>query len=85
MDPPSSSTNLPPPGVLGSSGVEITLEDTAQQANTNDATTTTRPTFKTPVPSDIQVSQDIVAEVGLLPIEDLAAEAGLLPDEVIPW
>ena len=83
MDPPSSSTNLPPPGVLGS-GVEITLEDTAQQANTNDATTT-RPTFKTPVPSDIQVSQDIVAEVGLLPIEDLAAEAGLLPDEVIPW
>ena len=82
MDPPSSSTNLPPPGVLGS-GVEITLEDTAQQAN-NDATTT-RPTFKTPVPSDIQVSQDIVAEVGLLPIADLAAEAGLLPDEVIPW
>ena len=84
MDPPSSSTNLSPPGVLGSSGVEITLEDTTQQANTNDATTT-RPTFKTPVPSDIQVSQDIVAEVGLLPIEDLAAEAGLLPDEVIPW
>lgn len=81
MDPPSSSTNLPPPGVLGS-GVEVTLEDTAQQ---DDATTTTRPTFKTPVPSDIQVSQDIVAEVGLLPIEDLAAEAGLLPDEVIPW
>jgi hypothetical protein len=85
MDPPSSSTNLSPPGILGS-GVEITLEDTAQQANTtNDATTTARPTFKTPVPSDIQVSQDIVAEVGLLPIEDLAAEAGLLPDEVIPW
>lgn len=40
---------------------------------------------KTPVPSDIEVSQDIVNEVGLLPIEDVALEAGLLPDEVIPW
>jgi formyltetrahydrofolate synthetase len=40
---------------------------------------------KTPVPSDIEVSQDIVNEVGLLPIEDVAQEAGLLPDEVIPW
>ena len=40
---------------------------------------------KTPVPSDIEVSQDIVNEVGLLPIEDVAREAGLLPDEVIPW
>ncbi len=29
---------------------------------------------KSPVPSDIQVSQDIVSEVGLLPIEDLARE-----------
>lgn len=40
---------------------------------------------KNPVPSDITVSQDIVREVGLLPIEDLAKEAGLLPSEVIPW
>eukprot|EP00577_Skeletonema_sp_RCC1716_P029463 CAMPEP_0113381458 /NCGR_PEP_ID=MMETSP0013_2-20120614/5312_1 /TAXON_ID=2843 ORGANISM="Skeletonema costatum, Strain 1716" /NCGR_SAMPLE_ID=MMETSP0013_2 /ASSEMBLY_ACC=CAM_ASM_000158 /LENGTH=55 /DNA_ID=CAMNT_0000263885 /DNA_START=43 /DNA_END=207 /DNA_ORIENTATION=+ /assembly_acc=CAM_ASM_000158 len=40
---------------------------------------------KTPVPSDIEVSQDIVNEVGLLPIEDVAREAGLLPAEVIPW
>lgn len=29
---------------------------------------------KTPVPSDIQVSQDIVKNVGLLPINDLAKE-----------
>jgi len=40
---------------------------------------------KTPVPSDIEISQDIVNEVGLLPIETLAAEAGLLPDEVLMW
>ena len=29
---------------------------------------------KTPVPSDIEISQDIVREVGLLPIADLAKE-----------
>ena len=29
---------------------------------------------KTPVPSDIEVSQDIVKEVGLLPIDNLAKE-----------
>lgn len=29
---------------------------------------------KFPVPSDIEVSQDIVKEVGLLPIADLAKE-----------
>ena len=29
---------------------------------------------KHPVPSDIEVSQDIVKEVGLLPIADLAKE-----------
>ena len=29
---------------------------------------------KTPVPSDIQISQDIVNEVGLLPIKDVAKE-----------
>ena len=40
---------------------------------------------KTPVPSDIEVSQDIVREVGLLPIEKVASEAGILPDECIPW
>lgn len=40
---------------------------------------------KTPVPSDIEVSQEIVREVGLLPIEDVSREAGLLPEEVIPW
>jgi len=40
---------------------------------------------KTPVPSDIGVSMDIVKEVGLLPIEDVAKEAGLKPSEVYPW
>lgn len=40
---------------------------------------------KFPVPSDIQVSQDIVASPGLLPITDIAKEIGLQPDEVIPW
>lgn len=40
---------------------------------------------KFPVPSDIEVSQDIVREVGLLPIQDVAKEAGLLDEEVIPW
>lgn len=40
---------------------------------------------KFPVPSDIQVSQDIVASPGLLPIADVAAEIGLQPSEVIPW
>ncbi len=29
---------------------------------------------KTPVPSDIQISHDIVKEVGLLPVDQLAAE-----------
>ena len=29
---------------------------------------------KTPVPSDIEVSQDIVKEVGLLPIAEIAKE-----------
>lgn len=29
---------------------------------------------KNPVPSDIQISQDIVKEVGLLSIEDVAKE-----------
>ncbi len=40
---------------------------------------------KTPVPSDIQISQDVVREVGLLSIEQVASEAGILPDEFIPW
>lgn len=40
---------------------------------------------KFPVPSDIQVSQDIVASPGLLPIADVAKEIGLKDDEVIPW
>ena len=40
---------------------------------------------RSPVPSDIEVSQQIVSEVGLLPIADLASEAGLEPNEVIPW
>lgn len=29
---------------------------------------------KTPVPSDIEVSQDIVRDVGLLPLPDLAKQ-----------
>lgn len=40
---------------------------------------------KTPVPSDIEVSQDIVNEVGLISTTDLAKEAGILEDEVYPW
>lgn len=40
---------------------------------------------KIPVPSDIQVSQDIVKEVGLLSIDELAQQIGLSEDEVIPW
>ena len=42
-----------------------------------------RPKF--PVPSDIEVSQSIVRDVGLLPIEDVANEAGILPSELLPW
>jgi formate--tetrahydrofolate ligase len=40
---------------------------------------------KTPVPSDIEVSQDIVKDVGLLAIDELAKEAGIQKDEVYPW
>lgn len=40
---------------------------------------------KTPVPSDIQISQDIVKEVGLLSTEELAKDAGILDDELYPW
>jgi formate--tetrahydrofolate ligase len=42
-----------------------------------------RPKF--PVPSDIEVSQSIVRDVGLLPIEEVAREAGILPSELLPW
>eukprot|EP00536_Pseudo-nitzschia_multiseries_P003745 jgi/Psemu1/64298/estExt_Genemark1.C_590023 len=40
---------------------------------------------RTPVPSDIEVSQQIVKEVGLLPIRDVGRQVGLTDDEVIPW
>jgi formyltetrahydrofolate synthetase len=40
---------------------------------------------KSPVPSDIQVSQDIVRNVGILPIEELAEQYGLLKGEYYPW
>jgi len=40
---------------------------------------------KTPVPSDIQISHDIVNEVGLLSIETIAKESGIQDDELIPW
>ena len=40
---------------------------------------------KSPVPSDIQVSQDIVASPGLLPITKVAQELGLQDEECIPW
>lgn len=40
---------------------------------------------KDPVPSDIDVSQQIVKEVGLLPILDVAKQVGLTDEEVIPW
>mmetsp|Transcript_12399 Transcript_12399/g.15495 ORF Transcript_12399/g.15495 Transcript_12399/m.15495 type:complete len:653 (-) Transcript_12399:135-2093(-) len=39
----------------------------------------------TPVPSDIEVSQQIVKNVGLLPLTDLATSANILPSELIPW
>jgi formyltetrahydrofolate synthetase len=38
-----------------------------------------------PVPSDIDVSQSLVRDVGLLPIEQIAAEAGILSHEFIQW
>ena len=70
----------------GSLGVEFTLADaenttTAEGVESIDINRKCHPTLqpKTPVPSDIQVSQDIVRDVGLLPIEDVASEAGLLP------
>jgi len=40
---------------------------------------------KTPVPSDIEVSQQIVKEVGLLPIQEVGHQVGLTDEEVIPW
>lgn len=40
---------------------------------------------RTPVPSDIEVSQQIVKEVGLLSIRDVGRQVGLTDDEVIPW
>lgn len=40
---------------------------------------------KVPVPSDIEVSQSIVKEVGLLPITEIGAQVGLKDDELIPW
>lgn len=40
---------------------------------------------KEPVPSDIDVSQQIVKEVGLLPVLDVAKQVGLTEEEVIPW
>ncbi|GAX27139.1 methylenetetrahydrofolate dehydrogenase (NADP+) / methenyltetrahydrofolate cyclohydrolase / formyltetrahydrofolate synthetase [Fistulifera solaris] len=40
---------------------------------------------KTPVPSDIEVSQSIVRDVGLLPITEVGKQLGLNDDEIIPW
>lgn len=40
---------------------------------------------KTPVPSDIEVSQQIVKEVGLLSIVEVGQQVGLGNDEIIPW
>lgn len=69
----------------GSLGVEFSLADAA--SSSSNVNRKSHPTLKpkTPVPSDIEVSQQIVSEVGLLPIADVATEAGLLSDEVIPW
>lgn len=54
---------------------------------TEETNTIGHPTLKpkTPVPSDIQVSQDIVKDVGLLSIDALAKENGIQDDEVYPW
>ncbi|GMH68835.1 hypothetical protein TrRE_jg198, partial [Triparma retinervis] len=38
----------------------------------------------TPVPSDIQVSKDLVS-LGLPPITTIASTLGILPTEFIPW
>lgn len=82
MDPsgqaPIQLTEREPSG--SSLGVEISLSEAASAGSGHPKL---QP--KNPVPSDIDISQDIVREVGLLSIEDVAAEAGLLPDEVIPW
>mmetsp|Transcript_5398 Transcript_5398/g.7953 ORF Transcript_5398/g.7953 Transcript_5398/m.7953 type:complete len:664 (+) Transcript_5398:289-2280(+) len=40
---------------------------------------------KCPVPSDIDISHDIVRNVGILPIEELAEQYGLLKGEYFPW
>ena len=40
--------------------------------------------LKTPTPSDIQVSHDLVAE-GLPSISSIAESSGLLPSEFHPW
>ena len=40
---------------------------------------------KNPVPSDIEVSQDIVKNVGLLSMNELAQQVGLSEEHVIPW
>eukprot|EP00529_Nitzschia_sp_RCC80_P016479 CAMPEP_0113518214 /NCGR_PEP_ID=MMETSP0014_2-20120614/42735_1 /TAXON_ID=2857 /ORGANISM="Nitzschia sp." /LENGTH=658 /DNA_ID=CAMNT_0000415587 /DNA_START=96 /DNA_END=2072 /DNA_ORIENTATION=- /assembly_acc=CAM_ASM_000159 len=40
---------------------------------------------KTPVPSDIEVSQQIVKDVGLLDVTEVGKQVGLTGDEVIPW
>ena len=76
----------------GSLGVEFSLADAEKTIESTTSSSSninrkSRPTLqpKTPVPSDIEVSQQIVSEVGLLPIADVATEAGLLSDEVIPW
>ena len=52
---------------------------------TNNALGYPKLVHKTPVPSDIDVSQQIVKEVGLLSIMDVAKQVGLTDDEVIPW
>jgi formate--tetrahydrofolate ligase len=72
------------------SGEAPMRHDTSGVEGADDATATNQnghPKLqpKTPVPSDIQISQDLVREVGLLPIEQVALEAGILPSEVIPW
>jgi len=53
--------------------------------NNNNASGNPKLVPKTPVPSDIEISQDIVNDVGLLSISELAKQIGLADDEVIPW
>lgn len=57
----------------------------SSSSNNNNALGYPKLVPKTPVPSDIKVSQDIVNSVGLLTMQELAQQIGLSAEEIIPW